>query len=92
MSELGVGMWTPFNVSTSKHLKSLEDESYREATQLYKEHPQKATKILTILINDLNFRKLLCDLYVWHRVEAIIKGINRAKEESKLSDIKRIET
>lgn len=72
-------MWGAFNVSTRAQLKSLEDESYKEATQLYEEHPEKAKGALNTLINMLDLRKILYDMYVWQRVDAVKRGIHKAQ-------------
>ena len=78
IESIGENMWGAFNVSTPEQLKTLEDESYKEATQLYENHPEKATEILNTLINMLDLRKILYDMYVWQRITAIKKGIYRA--------------
>jgi len=79
-------MWTSFFPSSTDDLQALEAESFKEATQLYAKYPSKATELLTSLIKYLEIRKIVYDMYVWQRVEAIKKGINQAKETSSESD------
>jgi len=74
-------MWDALSPSTPKQLKTLEDESYKEALQLHEEHPEKASELLNNLINTLDLRKIFCDMYVWERVDAIKKGIFRVGDK-----------
>lgn len=69
--------------STAKELDDLRKESFKETKQLLKKTGMsKGKKLLKGLANDLDIRKLLSDMYVWQRVEAIKVGMVNAITQS----------
>ena len=73
--------YTPFNISSEQELQSYENGGYKEAMLLFEKHPRKAHQILEQLIFNMDVLKIICDTYVWQRVNVVKKGINKAITE-----------
>ena len=69
--------FTPYS---EEELKLLEEEAEKETTQLYELglEKEKVDNIVKRLINQMDIRKIVCDLYVWQRVDAVKRGIQKA--------------
>ena len=70
--------WDTLRPSTEKELKQLENEAYIETKSIIKKNPTKASVALKQVMLNMDLRKLVCDMYVWQRVDAVKKGMIRA--------------
>ena len=70
--------WIALRPSTEKELKLLETQAYTEAKSVFKKKPSKARAALKQVMFNMDLRKIVFDMYVWQRVDAVKKGINRA--------------
>ena len=77
-SQVVGSFWDALRPSTIKELKQLETEAYEEAKSVIKKNPIKAKVALKHVMFEMDLRKIVADMYVWQRVDAVKKGINRA--------------
>lgn len=73
--------WQSMNISTEKELSSLTERCYREARQMLAKSRNDALKLLEYTIRNLEVDKLLFDMYVWQRVDAVEAGFGKAIDE-----------
>lgn len=74
--------------SSKEELDDLQKEASKEAKMLLKKVGiAKGKKFLKVLCNDLDFKKLLSDMYVWERVDVIKLGIAEAIRDYQLKEV-----
>ena len=78
---LGDNFWTPLTPSTKDELKAYEKQIYRESSLLYQEKPNIANDTIEKLLMFLDIKKIVHDMYVWQRIDAVKRGAQRAKDD-----------
>lgn len=71
-------VWDTLRPSAPKELETLEKKAYDDTKKLLKTQPDTAHESLKKLCDYMSIRKIVYDMYVWQRIEAIELGINEA--------------
>ena len=78
---LGDRFWNPLTPSTKGELKAYEEQIYKETTLLFRDKPNIANDAIEKLVMFLDIKKIVHDMYVWQRIDAVKRGAQRAKDD-----------
>ena len=71
-------VWDSLRQSTPQELQDLKRKAYEDTKKLFVVAPDKANKAIEELKRIMNIRKIVYDMYVWQRIEAVEQGIDKA--------------